>query len=325
MRRGLPVLLLLVALAPAASAAAQEQRIAPGVKAGGIDVGNLTVPEATIKLEQTAGAALARNISVEVGGRRYRLTMKAIRFTFDAERTAKRAYYTGRTHPAVDVPVAVRFRRSVVKAFAARVDRGAHLAPRDATVRLTLRKIYRRRSATGRDLDGAALATQIEQTLASPGVPRRLRPPRAILKPKVTADELHRVYGTVVTIDRTNFKLRLFKSLKLSKTYPIAVGAAGYDTPSGRYRIQNKTVNPAWTAPNKPWAGLYAGRTVPGGSPENPLKARWLGIASGVGIHGTGAAYSIGTRASHGCIRMRVPDVIDLYPRVPLGTPVLIQ
>ena len=60
------------------------------------------------------------------------------------------------------------------------------------------------------------------------------------------------------------------------------------------------------------------------GRADNPLKARWMGIVGGVGIHGTGAPGSIGSRASHGCIRMTVPDVIDLYPRVPVGTPVLI-
>ena len=64
---------------------------------------------------------------------------------------------------------------------------------------------------------------------------------------------------------------------------------------------------------------------MPGGAPDNPLKARWLGIASGVGIHGTAEPWSIGSRASHGCIRMRVPDVIDLYPRVPVGAPALIR
>ena len=84
-------------------------------------------------------------------------------------------------------------------------------------------------------------------------------------------------------------------------------------------------MNPAWTAPNRPWAGSYAGRTVPGGAPDNPLKARWLGIAGGVGIHGTAEAWSIGSSASHGCIRMRVPEVIDLFGRVPVGAPVLIR
>ena len=58
---------------------------------------------------------------------------------------------------------------------------------------------------------------------------------------------------------------------------------------------------------------------------HNPLKARWMGIVNGVGIHGTGEDWSIGSRASHGCIRMHVSDVIDLFPRVPVGSPVLIR
>ena len=75
------------------------------------------------------------------------------------------------------------------------------------------------------------------------------------------------------------------------------------------------------TTPFSPWAGELQGTTVEGGSAANPLKARWMGIANGVGIHGTGEDYSIGTRASHGCIRMHVADVIDLFKRVPVGTP----
>ena len=153
---------------------------------------------------------------------------------------------------------------------------------------------------------------------------RKLRPALVAVKPKVTTAGLSKAYGTIITIDRANFKLRLFKDLKLSKSYGVAVGMPAYPTPTGRYTITNKAVNPAWTAPNSPWAGAYANETVAGGSAENPLKARWMGIVNGVGIHGTGAPGSIGSRASHGCIRMTVPDVVDLYPRVPVGTPVLI-
>jgi lipoprotein-anchoring transpeptidase ErfK/SrfK len=325
MKRALAPLTLLIVLATVAPAAAQEQRITPTTKAGGIDVGGLTVPEATARLDQSAGPAFARNISVHVAGRRFRLTMKRAGFKFDAERTAKRAYYNGRDHPGIDVPLAIRYRRIVVRDFAAGIARAVYLAPRNADVRITVRKILRRKSRTGRSLDGAKLRTAIEQTLVTPAAPRKLLPQRVVLKPKVNALDLPKAYPTIITIDRSSFKLRLFKGLKFSKSYGVAVGAAGYDTPAGRYRIQNKQVNPSWSAPNKPWAGLFAGTTVPGGSPLNPLKARWLGIANGVGIHGTGAAYSIGTRASHGCIRMQVPDVIDLYPRVPVGTPVLIS
>ena len=71
--------------------------------------------------------------------------------------------------------------------------------------------------------------------------------------------------------------------------------------------------------------GSLQGQVIPGGAPNNPLKARWLGIADGVGIHGTSEDWSIGSRASHGCIRMHVADVEDLYPRIPVGTKVLIK
>jgi lipoprotein-anchoring transpeptidase ErfK/SrfK len=77
--------------------------------------------------------------------------------------------------------------------------------------------------------------------------------------------------------------------------------------------------------PNSAWAGSLQGQVIPGGAPNNPLKARWLGIADGVGIHGTAEDWSIGSRASHGCIRMHVADVVDLYPRVPVGAKVLIK
>jgi lipoprotein-anchoring transpeptidase ErfK/SrfK len=77
--------------------------------------------------------------------------------------------------------------------------------------------------------------------------------------------------------------------------------------------------------PNSSWvAPADRGKVIPGGSPENPLKARWLGIFDGAGIHGTDATYSLGTAASHGCIRMAIPDVIDLYDQVPVSTPVYI-
>jgi lipoprotein-anchoring transpeptidase ErfK/SrfK len=107
------------------------------------------------------------------------------------------------------------------------------------------------------------------------------------------------------------------------KNYPIAVGQAGLETPAGKYNIQNKQVDPSWHVPESDWAGSLAGQVIPPG-PQNPLKARWMGIYAGAGIHGTSDVGSLGTNASHGCIRMAVPDVIDLYDRVNVGDPVFI-
>ena len=321
----LPVLLsaALLLLALAAPAAAQEPRIAPGTKAGNLDVGNLTVNEAITRLQASYNASLGRPISVHVAGRRFPLTMKKAKLAFDAPLTARRAL----RQPRAKVPLAISWDHAVVKKLGKRVARTVHRAPRDATIRITLRHIYRNKARTGRSVKAARVRKLVARTLANPepDSSRIVTPGHKVLQPKVSTRDLRRVYGTVITIDRAHFKLRLFKRLRFSKRYGVAVGQPAYPTPTGRFSITNKQVNPAWTAPNSPWAGELAGTTTPGGAASNPLRARWMGIAGGVGIHGTSQEYSIGSRASHGCIRMRVADVIDLYPRVPLGTPVLIR
>ena len=111
--------------------------------------------------------------------------------------------------------------------------------------------------------------------------------------------------------------------MRLAKTYLIAVGRAGLETPAGLYDINDKQIDPSWHVPNSSWAGSLAGQVIPPG-PDDPLKARWLGFWNGSGIHGTDSVWSLGTAASHGCIRMSIPDVEELYPQVPLHTPIYI-
>jgi lipoprotein-anchoring transpeptidase ErfK/SrfK len=88
--------------------------------------------------------------------------------------------------------------------------------------------------------------------------------------------------------------------------------------------VNDKQINPYWHVPKRAWAGSLAGRVIPPG-PENPLKARWIGIVDGAGIHGTADVGSLGSSASHGCIRMAVPDVIELFDRTPYGSKIFIH
>jgi lipoprotein-anchoring transpeptidase ErfK/SrfK len=143
------------------------------------------------------------------------------------------------------------------------------------------------------------------------------------VEPKVTTDQLAQQYPTFITIDRAAFQLRLWQNLKLAKTYTIAVGQAGLETPAGEYSIDDKQVNPSWHVPDSAWAGDLAGQVIPPG-PDDPIKARWMGFYNGAGIHGTDEISSLGTAASHGCVRMSIPDVEELYDQVPLGTPIYI-
>jgi lipoprotein-anchoring transpeptidase ErfK/SrfK len=313
----------LVAVPVASAAAADPTNVPQGVSAGGIDLSGATLDEARIRLETGIGGRINQDLVLGASGKPWTLKMADAKLTFDAVTTAKRAL---RAKVPGAVPLKISHSRLAVRAWVASVAGKVAQQPRDATVKITLRHIYRQRAKHGRALDQKQVAAAVDAALDD-GVnaPRLLHSRLVKVSPRVNANDLARVYGTVVTVDKANFKLRLFKRLKFVKSYGVAVGQPAYPTPSGLFHIANKQVDPVWSVPNSPWAGELQGTTVQGGSAANPLKARWMGIINGVGIHGTGEDYSIGSAASHGCIRMHVADVKDLFPRVPVGTPVLIQ
>jgi lipoprotein-anchoring transpeptidase ErfK/SrfK len=314
------VLCLLVLAAPAG---AQLTHVRAGVSAGGVDLSGLDVPAATAKLDAELAPRLVGDLLIGVAGRPWTLKMADAKLKLDSERTAKRALYA--KADVTQVAPAISHSRAAVRAFVEGIAKEVGKPARDARIKITLRHIFRERSRYGRKLDVGAARKAIDAALDDPAAPRVLHQPLTRVRAKVNADDLAHVYNTVITIDRAHFKLRLFKALKFRKSYGVAVGQPAYPTPTGRFAITSKQVNPVWSVPNSPWAGELQGTTVEGGSAANPLKARWMGIANGVGIHGTGEDYSIGTRASHGCIRMHVPDVVDLFKRAPVGTPVLIK
>jgi lipoprotein-anchoring transpeptidase ErfK/SrfK len=108
-------------------------------------------------------------------------------------------------------------------------------------------------------------------------------------------------------------------------SYPIAIPRA-QSRWSGVSSISRKAVNPGWT----PTASMRRENPklpahVPGGHPQNPLGPRALYLGGTLyRIHGTDAPWTIGGAESKGCIRMYNDDVLDLYPRVPLGTRVTV-
>jgi hypothetical protein len=326
--RPLIVAFVALALLPAGAAAQEpEPVLPPGAKAAGLDLGGQTLSQAAATLDAAFAAAVAKPVDVRVAGHRFTLQPARIGFGFDPFRSARRAYdaAVAAGGQPVDVPLHVTYDGDKLARFTTYVDRNSDIRPRSARLKMTIRRMKVRRARMGWSIDERALALALDPLLADPHAVRVLRVERERVHPKRNVIDLRREHRVVLTIDRASFKLRYFKNLKLRRTYGIAVGAPGYETPTGRFSIQNKAVNPAWSAPDEPWAGAYRNEVVAGGSPENPLKARWMGIVGGVGIHGTAAEYSIGTAASHGCIRMRVADVIRLYRHVPVGTAVLIR
>lgn len=139
---------------------------------------------------------------------------------------------------------------------------------------------------------------------------------------RLEGDTLMALGGQVV-VDLGDLHLYLYRGDKLYRSYRIAVGQPAYPTPTGSFVVVNKQVDPTWIPPDSDWA--RGAEPIPPG-PDNPLGTRWIGLSyPGVGIHGTPDDASIGSYASHGCIRMHIPDVEDLYERVVVGMPVLIR
>ncbi len=169
----------------------------------------------------------------------------------------------------------------------------------------------------------AAMTRQITYALTVRWARHSYRVPTKVVKASPTLDQLAKRYAAYIIVDRSAYTLRLYQHLHLTHTYPIAVGRQGLETPAGLYDVQWKEVNPPWHVPNDSWAGALAGRTIPPG-PQDPIKARWLAFDGGAGIHGTDETSSIGTSASHGCIRMLIPDVIQLYSVTPVHSPVYV-
>lgn len=126
-----------------------------------------------------------------------------------------------------------------------------------------------------------------------------------------------------IKIDLSAKKLTLYDKDGIVKTWPVATGAPGFPTPEGNFRIVLKRYMPTWGNPGSDWAVDMPDFIPPG--PTNPLGLRALNLnAPGIRIHGTSNLASIGTAASHGCVRMTNESIVELYDMVQVGTPVFI-
>ncbi len=105
-------------------------------------------------------------------------------------------------------------------------------------------------------------------------------------------------------------KIALVENGKIVRMYSVAVGKKSTPSPRGTFHIASHVANPSYT---------HAGKVL-GPGPANPVGTRWMSIGfQGYGIHGTNHPESIGHAASHGCIRLRNPDVEELFELVRVG------
>jgi hypothetical protein len=300
-------------IACAATPAAERlHQVAPGVQVLGTRVGGLTSEPAMHHLTR----AFARPITIVFRGETLSVSPAQLGAQADVGQAVRKALSASdRTR----VPLHVTFSDRAVSAY---VDRLAHrydMAPRSSRLLgATDRGPVIRTGQVGLSVDKARMTAALEQALSTGS-----RAPLVLTVAAVPPHKTRSNFGPVIVINRGENTLRLYSGTRFVHLFRVATGQSIYPTPSGLFHIVVKQLDPWWYPPTyDEWAkGL---KPVPPG-PGNPLGTRWMGLSvPGVGIHGTDAPSSIGYSASHGCIRMQVPDAEWLFTHVVVGTPVVI-
>lgn len=309
---------------------ASTNRLLPGVTIGGVDVGEMSRAQAIATLSEEAEERVGREIRIAARDRDWGVSAAELGTTPVIEPIVDRALAVSAGYGwpervfrrvfnrSVGFSADLRFRadkariRSYIEAVAEQVS----VDPTNAQVDYEEGEIVLRRPEVGWSLPVDEALHALRRALAGGGETVHL--PLQRIEPDVTREDL----GHTIVVDLSELELSLYDGLKLDRTYPVAAGSPSYPTPQGQWEVINKAMNPTWTNP----APDGWGKDLPlqiGGGPSNPLGTRALYLdAPGIRIHGTSASYSIGTYASHGCIRMFMEDVEELFDIVPTGTPV---
>jgi lipoprotein-anchoring transpeptidase ErfK/SrfK len=305
-------ILVVAALAPALRGdAAPPVLIAPGVTLAGIPVGGMSNEQAQAALRP----GFAKPVRLIFGDRRWRLWPARFGGRVAVGEGVGRALIA---RPGAAVPLAPQVDPSAVRRFVRALDKRVSYPAEDAQL-TGLKGLVPQlaKEKLGIQVLRGLTAQRIERALQSPKR-RRVRVAVKTLVPERTRAH----FGPVIVIRRGANELRYYDGARLLRKFGVATGQTVYPTPTGIFSIVDKQLNPWWRPPDSPWAeGL---KPIPPG-PGNPLGTRWMGLsAPGVGIHGTPDDASIGYSASHGCIRMHIPDAEWLFHHVSLGTPVVI-
>lgn len=304
--------------------------VSAGVTVADVSLAGMTAPEAKAAIEDAVVTPLMNPVNISVDGYPTEVDPAdylavdvdgAVAAAFEVSRNSTitqrvyRVLLDEPVHTVVEPHIMLDTEgvTRLVSSIAEKVDSPAE----DATVGIVSGAVKIKPSKQGRELDQAAAVGAISDALlgGKPGASLTAR----VVEPSVTEDGL----GKWMVIRRASRTLELWNDGGLSRRYPIAIGAEGYATPRGEWEITLKRYLPTWVNPGSDWAKSMPAKIGPG--PSNPLGTRALNLnASGIRIHGTPNEASIGTAASHGCIRMKRVDVEQLYDLVEVGTPVFV-
>ena len=310
-----------------------------GVSVVGQDLSGMTEEQAAAVIEKAVSAPMLRTITIAGDNATWTLDPKGIvavdvdamvASAYSPRRNATLAQRLNSQLAGAPLPAAIEPVYSVdataiaawVASAAVQVDR----KPVDATRKIVKYKFVVTNSILGATVDQAGSVQRLSEALSSDAAlasaSRVVTLPVTYTKAKVTESS----FKKAIIVSLPECKIRLYNGAKLIKTYSCAPGRPAFPTPQGDFVVDTKLHNAPWINPGSGWAAGMPASIPPG--PYNPMGVNKIGINySGVFMHGIPPSEfgSIGTHASHGCMRMMPSDVADLFDRVYIGMPVYIR
>jgi lipoprotein-anchoring transpeptidase ErfK/SrfK len=301
----------------------------PGTRIGTVAVGSLTEAEAASELHDAYVKPLTEPITFTAPEFETTSTPWKMGMRIDTGDVARDALVTQRAeriwtrlwHRVVGASgveeISPTVDDKVFDAFLADTYKAVNQDPKDARLDVSSDKLDVIPHRLGRKVDKKDAEAAVFAALTSGD--RSVEIPVKVIQPELRTEAFKRV----ILVSTSANRLTYYVDGKVAKSYGVATGTGGFPTPRGQWRVTLKRMNPTWYNPNSDWSRSMPPFIPPG--PNNPLGTRALNLnASGIRIHGTPDAASIGTNASHGCIRMHMRDIEELFEKVEVGTPVLI-
>ena len=345
MRKALVISALAVAVLAGSAAAALQRydssrsdEIAEGISVAGVDVGGMTVAEAKVAVRKEVAHRLDQPLRITHRKRSFTVDPALVDVQTNVDALLQSAMdesregnfltrslrdLTGRTEES-DLELQVEYSQEAVGRVVAGIRREVQQRARDATSSASFAGVQITPAQLGVALRPRLLRNEIVDHLVSPDSSRTFAVPVRIVRPKVTTKKLKARYDHFIAISRSRRELRLFVNQRLVRPTASASARPGSTRPPGSTRSRAWRPTPPGTSRTASGPATSPARSSPATTRRTrSRRAGWASTTARASMEPADAA-SIGGAASHGCIRMLIPDVIDLYDRVPLHTPLSI-
>ena len=308
-----------------------DGKILPGASVAGVDVGGMTEAEAVKAVKKAIRPKLRKPITVKLGDEKWEVTPEELGARNNAKKAIKAALRVSEEASwtdlasmrllgdklSIDKDVSISHSKKGARAFIEGLEKDVQAAPVDAALDYSSGWVEITKEKAGRELAIGKSTRDLMKTLKGGETKTELAVRE--LEPEVTADS----FDQVILVRQSDFRVYLYNDGKITHDWPIAIGMAEYPTPIGLYSVELKRYMPTWVNPSPDTWGKDMPATIPPG-PENPLGVRAINwTAPAIRFHGTSATTSIGTRASHGCVRLLNSDIVEMYDLVEEGTPIV--